>query len=556
MSCLRIQQLRNFTMLLSTLFSVFLMIPAAAEEADPAEIAIGERLFMETRFAQYFATRGMGGDPTVEVTATIDEPLPGPFAGESINCSSCHLVDQQLEAEGGGMRTYADFARRSPIPAREDGKTHAVRNSQALVNTSIARPLGVMFHFDGEFDSLQNLVEGTLTGRNYGWLPGERSQAIAHIASVIRQDDGTGALAQEFGGAYATVFRATANELPPELVLPEPFRLDIDRASDEAVFQHVARLIAVYVEDLAFLRDDADQYSGSPYDRFLQLNHLPAEPRSGETPARYSQRLMLQVSRLTQPVFVNSVDSEFVFHDQDFVFGPEELRGMRLFFSRPSFFEPDRKAGNCVACHPAPDFSDFALHNTGITQVEYDQVHGQGSFMQLDIPTLDERRSQPLQWLPATENRPTAAEPMRAIPRADNPQLTDLGSWNIFANDDYPISQDQLGFLLCREQIWALLQRPRYRGNGAPCATSSLLERSVATFKTPSLRDLGHSAPYMHNGQLDTLEDVVSFYIKVSAMARQGELRNSAPGLQGVNFDANDVTALAAFLRALNEDYE
>ena len=118
------------------------------------------------------------------------------------------------------------------------------------------------------------------------------------------------------------------------------------------------------------------------------------------------------------------------------------------------------------------------------------------------------------------------------------------------------MAQEQLGFLLCREQIWAMLQRPRVMANGAPCSDASLLQRSIATFKTPSLRDLGHSAPFMHNGQLDRLEDVLSFYITASAQAQAGQMRNPAPGLMGMKFDGSDVAALSAFLRALNEDYE
>ncbi|HBH81667.1 MAG TPA: hypothetical protein DDY39_17720, partial [Nitrospira sp.] len=59
---------------------------------------------------------------------TIGAPIaPGPFKGRSMNCRACHLVDDVLEAPGGGMRSYTDFARRSPIPARADGKTVAVR---------------------------------------------------------------------------------------------------------------------------------------------------------------------------------------------------------------------------------------------------------------------------------------------------------------------------------------------------------------------------------------------------------------------------------------------
>lgn len=142
------------------------MLPAtsiAEDEFDPPEIAMGERLFLETRFAQFFATRGTGGDPVMETTETTGEPLPGPFTGQSMNCAACHLVDQQLETSGGGMRTYADFARRSPLQSREDGKTHAVRNSPPLVNASLLRTKrpgfrgGVMFHLTGNFHPCMTL---------------------------------------------------------------------------------------------------------------------------------------------------------------------------------------------------------------------------------------------------------------------------------------------------------------------------------------------------------------------------------------------------------------
>ena len=36
---------------------------------------------------------------------------------------------------------------------------------------------------------------------NFGWLPSERALALAHVARVIRGDDGQGSLAQEFSAA-------------------------------------------------------------------------------------------------------------------------------------------------------------------------------------------------------------------------------------------------------------------------------------------------------------------------------------------------------------------
>jgi len=107
--------------------------PASASRHafDPPEVTNGERLFLETRFAQFFKayldaggrvnTPVPAGDPVMNLTVTTGSGLPGPFTGLSMNCRACHLVDEHVGTPGGGMRTYGDFARRSPIPARADG---------------------------------------------------------------------------------------------------------------------------------------------------------------------------------------------------------------------------------------------------------------------------------------------------------------------------------------------------------------------------------------------------------------------------------------------------
>jgi cytochrome c peroxidase len=140
---------------------------------------------------------------------------------------------------------------------------------------------------------------------------------------------------------------------------------------------------------------------------------------------------------------------------------------------------------------------------------------------------------------------------------AERPGVTDPGVWNIYANPGFPGPQQKLQHLLCREQLLALAQsRQGFRHHRRPCSKPALLQRSIANFKTPGLRDLGHSAPYMHNGQIDSLEGVLGFYLAASARAREHSLRNPAPALQDIRLDVDDIEPLAAFLRALNEDYE
>jgi len=91
---------------------------------------------------------------------------------------------------------------------------------------------------------------------------------------------------------------------------------------------------------------------------------------------------------------------------------------------------------------------------------------------------------------------------------------------------------------------------------GSGCTAESLLPMTVARFKTPILRDLGHSNPYMHNGSLDSIENVVVFYLDVAAQARKGLLRNTPPEFAAMAIQSMDITPLVAFLASLNEDYE
>ena len=455
------------------------------------------------------------------------------------------------------MRTYADFARRSPLPARADGKTVAVRNSPPLVNSALDRPGGVLFHFDAEFNSMEELVAATFTGRNFGWLPGERAQAIAHIARVVRSDDGTGDLAKEFDGTpFQVLFGGTDASIPEEFKLTAKFRVAVGSASDQQVFDAVVKVVAAYVNGLLFSQtEDGGVPIRSPFDVFLEVNGFPQTPDSNESPLDYSRRL-LQLVKARESAgtlqFVtsnpNRTDGQFQFHTQPFSFGRQELAGLKMFLTEPAALPalPTELAtgtiGNCIACHAAPNFTDFKAHNTGTTQKEYDSIpgHGSGAFMNLAIPSLDSRTADDL---PATEQHPTASERFRAVPSSGT-TLTDLGLWNVFANPDMPTPQSKIRTMLCDGEQPCLISQ------------SELLDRAIARFKTPGLHDLGHSAPFMHNGQFDRVDDVLAFYREISDLSRDGKLRNGASQLQGIALKADDLPALAAFLGALNEDYQ
>ena len=627
---------------------------------DPANAAanMGERLFLETRFAQFFFTNCAGdvnailpnvtnsdypggeiiepgdtnvvmtsGDPVMTTLNTILGPQPGPFAGLSMNCRQCHLVNEMqnsLDTNVLGNRTYCDFSTRSPIPDIGDGNVVTPRNAPTLVNALLGRTVPRFLHWDGQFATPQELVIETLTGRNYGCQPTQYATAIHHIANVIRYDNGQGALANSrYGGgySYATMFTFPPQEITTLYRLPIQYWLgdltdtntdDPLYVSDEEIVQTVAELMVQYMNTLVFSHDTNGNFNGSPYDVFLAKNGLPQKPMNGETPLQYSQRLLGLIEILTNPQFVSDpADGHFSTHNQKFEFSALELEGLRIFLQTNSagtvpaqpplvtlvqsgknltvtwmpqtgklLSSPDAaswadwkpvadhppyvlpagssarffkvaapatvnvvgRAGNCVVCHPPPDFTDFVFHNTGASQADYDRIHGDGSFRRVWIPDLATRQSNYDAYLPPTANHPNATGRFRQPPTQTNAAYMDLGLWNVFDNPDYPAPQGGLQQVLTSEFSNAV-------------NADALLQSTIGLVKTPTLRDLGQSQPYLHTGQMRTIEDVIRFDQEFSRKARQGAVRNGDPQLQYESVDDNSVAPLGAFLRALNEDY-
>ena len=528
--------------------------PPFPPEADATAAAdsIGEALFLDTRFAEYFATHMTGvndplpvGDPVVEWVQTTIGPLAGPFAGQSINCRSCHFVTEFEGVAAGGNRTYADFTTRSPIPRTMNGFSRTPRNAMQMVGTMQPHTGPQFFHFDGEFATAPDLVIGTMTGRNFGWAPTEYAPAVAHIARVIREDDGSGQLAADRlnGLAYAVLFSGTATSIPSDLQLPASERLDVKTATDQQILAEIAMCISTYMKDLKFKQDEYGRYTGSPYDVFLRLNHLPAQARAGQSAADYNLELLEEVVALKNPIYVTGADGSFEYHSQTFEFGPLEVQGLEVFLrSAPGATDGSQHAGNCAACHTAPDFTDFRFHNTGVSQAEYDSVHGAGTFLALPIPGLAERNGDYDAYLPVTVAHPNASERFRREADAAHPEYADLGMWNVYLNPDMPMPQANLKSVVCAA--------------GVDCSVDQGLARTIAEFKTPTLRDLEDSQPFFHNGSALTFDDAVTSYMRNSGLARAGQLRNAPPEFAAMSISQDDLSALVAFLKSLTEDYD
>lgn len=107
------------------------------------------------------------------------------------------------------------------------------------------------------------------------------------------------------------------------------------------------------------------------------------------------------------------------------------------------------------------------------------------------------------------------------------------------------------------------LQQSRFRGSG-PYADGPPVVRSedyrvgealVGAFRTPSLREVGETAPYGHNGEIATLDAWLEHYVRVTTSSQPTAVGRLDPTLGPVEVTAQEKRELIAFLRALSSDY-
>ena len=76
------------------------------------------------------------------------------------------------------------------------------------------------------------------------------------------------------------------------------------------------------------------------------------------------------------------------------------------------------------------------------------------------------------------------------------------------------------------------------------------IEKDIGAFKTPSLRNVADTAPYMHDGSLKTLEEVVDFYDEGGK-----ENPHRDPRMFPRDLTDDEKEALVEFLRSLSGEY-
>jgi cytochrome c peroxidase len=300
--------------------------------------------------------------------------------------------------------------------------------------------------------------------------------------------------AQGFAHARAVVLADKGEKNPAEGTYREQFQkifgVDAEKLSNEETINLLAKAVANYCRTLNTRKNSA-------YDQFIRLNMLESQPVTGESDKDFAKRLLTNINALES-------NGRLKFSKG---FDKVALQGLKVFFNSES--------GNCTACHAPPHFTDNSFHNIGISQLEYDSFHGEGKFAVLQIPNATDARRPSMQY--------------RENPSKTKPGDVDLGFWNFVD-----------------------LKSSTLRRTGEN--DERFLQRMIATFKTPTLRNLKYTQPYFHNGSLHTIEEVLSAMIDLSKLAQAGRLREADEELAKIKITNADISPLVAFLNSLNED--
>ena len=238
--------------------------------------------------------------------------------------------------------------------------------------------------------------------------------------------------------------------------------------------------------------------------------------------AAYEARLVTQSSAFDRFV-TEGPDSDGL--------SPAAKRGAKLFVGKAA----------CVDCHSTPLFSDQIFHNVGVPQT--------GAF----VPTVEECPAGG--WCDCVTD--DTDDPQNCLPKGYREGLRRLQA-NTFRRDslwsDDAECQSHAGDHLdptyaaehpdeCDGRVGAYT---RLIALGA--AKSSLVGR----WRTPSLRDVAQTAPYMHDGLYHTLDDVVWHYNLGGEQA--GVVGEKDPRLRPLLLTDREISDLTAFLETLTSD--
>ena len=205
--------------------------------------------------------------------------------------------------------------------------------------------------------------------------------------------------------------------------------------------------------------------------------------------------------------------------------GAAAERGARLFVGKAA----------CAECHAGPLFLDDRFHQIGVPQI--------GTYVPktTDCPAGD--------WCDCVSD--DRFEPMNCLPIGWRDGLRKLqaskfrrdGVWS----DD---TQCQSKFALHMDASYAL-QHPEECDGRVKYYSLPLSDEQRGTWRTPGLRDVALTGPYMHTGMYATLREVIEHYNKGGVVDGGEQIGTLDPKIKPLNLTAQEVDDLVAFLETL-----
>jgi cytochrome c peroxidase len=259
---------------------------------------------------------------------------------------------------------------------------------------------------------------------------------------------------------------------------------------------------------------------------------------------------------------------------EDNPLSPEKIAvGKRLFFDTQ--LSRDRSI-SCASCHdPDRAFSDGRPIAVGISgrrgrrnaPALINRGYGRLFFWDGRVPTLEEQVLKPIEDpnemdLPLTEATArvnlSPQELSQALASFVRSILSGDSPFDRFINGDRSAltPEEQAGLQLFRGKANCIachvgpnFTDERLHNTGIAWRDDHLLDPGAGRgeFKTPTLREVARTAPYMHDGSLATLEDVVDYY------DRGGNRNpNLDSDLHPLHLTSDEKKNLIALLRSLN----